>query len=283
MQSELVRIYTKDKLELQGLLFEPKIKSSKAVVHIHGWVGNFYENRFIDKISAYLLEKNIAFLTINTRGAGIITEFLKNKKKEKIGGSLEKFEESIYDIDAALDFLTKRRYSEFILQGHSLGCQKIVYYVFNQKDIRIKCLVMLAPVDDAEFASSLFNKKKYNEAIKIAKDMISEGKGQEPVPQWMQYYPMLSANMFIQVSDPTSTSARIIHTNGKLSELKSIKIPILAVFGSKDDYQKNPNDKLKALEEKTKCETLLIKDANHWFSGTENLIASEICKWILNK
>ncbi|MEK0337625.1 MAG: hypothetical protein QQN41_09355, partial [Nitrosopumilus sp.] len=128
MHSELKRFKTKDNLELQGLLYEPKQKSLKAIIHIHGWVGNFYENLFIESIAKSALQKNIAFFTFNNRGAGIVTEFLKNKKREKIGGSLEIFEESIFDIEGAIDFLQKKGYTKITLQGHSLGCQKVVYY-----------------------------------------------------------------------------------------------------------------------------------------------------------
>jgi alpha-beta hydrolase superfamily lysophospholipase len=279
MKSELIKFGTKDNLQLQGLLFEPEKKTSKILVHVHGWVGNFYENSFLDPEIKCFLENGISVFTFNNRGAGIIMEFLRNNKRETIGGALEIFEECIYDIEASLDILKKRGYCEFILQAHSLGCQKIIYYLSKKKDKMIKCIVMLAPVDDIEYASQLFSKEKYKEALQIAKEMIRNKKGHEPVPKWMQYYPMLSANRFLQVSDPDSTSGRILYTNGKLTELKNIKIPMLAVFGSKDDYQKNPSEKLKILKAKTKCDTLLIKDATHWFAGNEKVFGEKISGW----
>jgi len=98
MHSELMRFKTKDNVELQGLLYEPKQKGVKAIIHVHGWVGNFYENLFIDYIATSALKKNIAFFTFNNRGSGVIIEFLKNNKREKIGGSLEIFEETVFDI-----------------------------------------------------------------------------------------------------------------------------------------------------------------------------------------
>ena len=284
MQGELVRFKTRDGLNLQGLLFEPKAKTSKVLVHVHGWVGNFYENLFIDPISESVLEKNIAFLSFNNRGAGIVTEFLRTNKRENIGGSLEIFEECLLDIEGALNFLQKRGYTEMILQGHSLGCQKIIYYQHNKKDKRVKGLILIAPVNDAEFVSKkLFNKSKYENSLKIAKDMIQEGKAQDPVPKWMQYYPMLSANMFLQVSDPNSISGQILDYSRKLTELKDIRVPILAIFGSKDDFQIQPADKLHIIQNVTGCDILLIKNSNHLFSSCEMKLAENISKWILRK
>lgn len=281
MHSELKRFKTKDNLELQGLLYEPKQKSLKAIIHIHGWVGNFYENLFIESIAKSALQKNIAFFTFNNRGAGIVTEFLKNKKREKIGGSLEIFEESIFDIEGAIDFLQKKGYTKITLQGHSLGCQKVVYYQNNKRDKRIKGLILLAPVNDVEFVQKkLLNKSKYEKSLKIAKEMIKNGKDHNAVPRWMQFYPLLSANMFIQVSDPSSSSGKIFDYFGRLIELKKIKIPILAIFGTQDDYQIEPAKKLDLLKNMINCSTLLIKNSDHWFSFHEEELAKKVLDWV---
>mgnify|MGYP001617407004 CR=1 FL=1 len=281
MRCELIRFETKDKLELQGLLYKPKEKVSKILIHVHGWTGNFYENRFIDYFADILNKNNVAFFTFNNRGAGIITEFLKDGERVRIGGSLEKFEDSLFDIGGAIMYLQTRGFQEFVLQGHSLGCQKIAYYQNNKKDNRVKGLILLAPVDDVEFVTTkLFNDTKYHEALTIAYNMIKNGKGQDPVPKWMQHYPLLSANMFIQVSDVISTSGRIFHYYGKLQEMKTIKAPILAIFGSKDDYQIKPKEKLEILKKKVGCNTYLVKNANHWFRGYEKVVTNKIISWI---
>lgn len=65
IKGELIRITIDDGLELQGMLFEPKKKSDQAVIRIHGWTGNFYENIFIDAIAKEITSKGFAFLTFN--------------------------------------------------------------------------------------------------------------------------------------------------------------------------------------------------------------------------
>ena len=163
MKTSFQRITTKDGLELHGLLFEPDKKTSNALIYIHGWIGNFYENKFIDHIVKEVVLNGFAFLTFNNRGAGIINDFIKRKKSKvdymRIGGSLEEFTDCIFDIKAAIDFLSERGYKKIILQGYSLGCQKATFYKYKTKDKRMKGLVLLAPVDDVSFTKELLKNK----------------------------------------------------------------------------------------------------------------------------
>ena len=286
MKTSFQRITTKDKIELHGLLFEPNRKTSNALIHVHGWTGNFYENKFIDFIAKKVVSKGFAFLTLNNRGAGIISDFIKRKRSKvdyiKIGGSLEKFKDCIFDIKAAVDFLNKKGYKKIILQGHSLGCQKITFYKYKTKDRRINGLVLLAPVDDIGFTKRKLN-KKYKESLNIARKMVRNGKGDDPVPEWMAFYDLLNARMFLNVADSKSVSGRIFDYSGSLKEIKSMNCSKLAVFGSKDEYQFNPSEKLKILKKEVKnCDVKLIENSGHGFIGFEENLSKIVSDWLLN-
>ncbi len=283
-KAELVRIATKDGLELQGLLFEPKKKTSQALIHVHGWVGNFYENKFIDCIADEAVSNGLGFLTFNNRGAGIVNDFIKKKKSKieyvRIGGSLEEFSDCILDIGGAIEFLIKRGYKKIILQGHSIGCQKIIFYQHKVKDRRVKGLVLLAPIDDFAFCNFLL-KGRYHRALDIAKKMIKDGKGNSQVPDWMAFYPLLSAKMFLNVADPKSLSARIFNYHGELKEISTIDCPTLAVFGSKDKHEQNAEEKLNILKKKIKnCDIKLMKNCEHKFVGFEKQLSKSIINWL---
>ncbi len=275
MKGELIRIKTEDNLELQGLLVEAGKET--ILVHVHAWMGNFYENEFLDFISDEIAKKGISFSSFNNRGAGIITDFIKDDKYERFGGSIEKFEDCILDIKAVIEFLEKRGYKNIILQGHSTGCQKVIYYKYKTKDRRVKSLIILGPVDDVSCSKDLLG-KRYDEALKIAKDLVGKEK---VVPEWMQYYPLLTPERFLQISAPNSTAGGILDVSGKLEEIKNVNCPVLAIFGEKDDYQKNPKEMLDILKEKAKCDIKLLK-GNHWFKGNEEELAKEITEWIKN-
>lgn len=286
MKISFQRIITKDGLELHALLYEPNRKTNKALIHIHGWVGNFYENKFIDYVAREAVLRGFAFLTFNNRGAGIINDFIKKKKSKigyvRIGGSLEEFKDCIFDIKAAVDFLNRKGYKKLVLQGHSLGCQKATFYKYKTKDKRVKGLVLLAPVDDIAFSKELL-KNKYRKSLNIARKMAEQGKGLNPVPKWMAFYELLNAKMFLNVADPKSASGRIFDFLGNLKEIKNVNCPTLAIFGSKDDYQAKPEEKLKLLKDKVKdCDIKLIQGSGHGFVGFEVKLARVIDNWLKN-
>ncbi len=65
-KNKIVQVATSDGLYLQGY-FAPK-KGKKALLHIHGFEGNFYENKFVQVLADKLDSENITFLSVNTRG-----------------------------------------------------------------------------------------------------------------------------------------------------------------------------------------------------------------------
>ena len=225
LKGELVRITTADNLELHGLLYEPENKTDKALIHVHGLVGNFYENLYVEAIRNKAIDSGFAFLSFNNRGTGFVEDLIKRKKTKieyvRIGGCLERFEDCIIDIKTAADFLGEKGYNNIILEGHSAGCQKIAFYRHRTKDKRVNGLILLAPVDDVGYVKRHFG-KKYEKALKTAKNMAKKGKADSPVPKWMEFYPLFSARVFLSVSDPKSSSGRIFDYSGELKEIKNI-------------------------------------------------------------
>jgi predicted alpha/beta-fold hydrolase len=57
-----------------AIMLPAAIKKS-AVLHIHGFEGNFYENNFGYVLTDELEKQNTAFLTVNTRNNGRNTDF----------------------------------------------------------------------------------------------------------------------------------------------------------------------------------------------------------------
>jgi len=282
--SKLIRLTTDDGLELHGLFFEPNRKAKKVLIHVHGLIGNFYESMFIDHMAEEATSRGFAFLTFNNRGAGIVNDFIRRKKLKvdyvRAGGSLEDFKKCVLDVKAAVDFSDRQGYKTIILQGHSLGCQKITYYKYKTGDKRVKGLSLLAPVDDVAFVKGRLG-RKHSASLDIAKRLVKEDKGNDPVPKWMAFYPLLSARVFLNIADPKSASGRIFDFAGDLKEIKSINCPKLAVFGDEDEYQSAPNEKLRIVRENTEdCTVKLIKSSGHGFVGFEEELAKLVGKWL---
>jgi len=145
---EFVKTTTEDNLIFQGLLAEPDNKTDTAILHIHGMSGNFWENGFIKDMIKKYPENNITFLTGENRGSELLRWFkMPDKKDILLGDAYEIFEDCVKDIQSWVDFLKNKGYTKIHLQGHSLGCAKIAYYLSLNKDKIIKSLIFISPSD----------------------------------------------------------------------------------------------------------------------------------------
>lgn len=116
----------------QGAIFWAK-NSDITVIHVHGSCGNFLSFKPIVKVATSYVKQGINFLSFNTKGHDCISEGFFGEKYEYVGGSITKFDNCIVDIQSAIDFC-KTFSSKIILQGHSLGCDRIVYYQRRTKN-----------------------------------------------------------------------------------------------------------------------------------------------------
>ncbi len=291
MKTSLQRIYAEDGLELHGLLYKPDSDSKTVVAHVHGMAGNFYENNFLDFLAKTLTENNVAFCPFNNRGKGNMSTFVR-KINDKIqypviGNVYEKFEECILDIKAHVDFLENQGFTNIHLMGHSLGVPKVVYYLGKSQDERIKSLILLSPAD----MLGLIREKKeiFNKGILIAKNMISEGRGNDLIPKkvWDEY--CLSANTYVNFFDDNAeTGVLNFHNqNDEFKILSQILQPIFTVMGRKDDVLIIPIEKImNMIKEKAKCskkcEYEILGDATHDYKEYEQQLADTVLNWVID-
>ena len=174
MNQKLVRINSIDGIEQPGILYTPNEDTNKIVIHVHGLNGNFYENRFIDTLAKTFTSKNYAFLTFNNRGNGFITELLKENEFTIIGGSLERFKDCILDIGGIVSWVKENGYSEIILEGHSYGCNKVLYYYNHKKDNCIKKIILLAPCDIPAECIKFLSKEEYIRLKEESTKLVNE-------------------------------------------------------------------------------------------------------------
>ena len=238
MRQEFVRMISIDEVELPGILYIPDEDTDKIVIHIHGLNGNFYENRFLDTLAKWYTDKNYTFLTFNNRGTGFITELLKWNDFTVIGGCLERFKDCILDIDGVMNWIKSKGYKDIILEGHSYGCNKVLYYYSHKKDNNIKQIVLLAPCDIPSECKKFLNEEEYNIVKEQSTRLVKENKENElidfsimankKIAAWTYYNDFLpnGENDFIRYRDGV---------NAKSEVLNSINIPTLVIFGNEDE------------------------------------------------
>ena len=285
MQGELISFDTADKLELEGMLCAP-IKSKTCLVHVHGMTDTFHGLSLVDDLMHTAFKNDMAFFTFNNRGKGTISVFQRLHEHltfRTIGTSFENFKDCILDIDAALKMLRERGYTQFILSGQSTGCQKITYYQFRRKKRSVLALVLLAPADDYNFQLKLLKKKKHKESLKIARRLVRTGRGRELMPLDVEpnYF---SAKRYYELYSPQGIEGNLFNYEGELKAVSKIKIPILAVFGSKEEYAAMPVPRmLKILSNKFKhpySKGALIKGADHCFCLMEEEMEEVVANWM---
>lgn len=288
MKTSFHRLLTKDNLEIAGLLYEPESKTKKILVHVHGMAGNFYENKFIDFIVNTLTSNNIAVFVFNNRGCELVKDLIRieNGKRTfvRIGDSYEKFEESIFDIETAIDFVQSAGFSEIHLSGHSLGAPKIAYYASEQKDRRLKSVIFLSPSDMVGLAKA---DKNYKRDIDTARRMISEGNGKELMPFIVWGENFLSAETYLSIGSEDSKVAifNFYDPNDPLPVLKRILVPALTIMGRKDaaltiSIEDTMERIKKAMEGSSRVETCILGDANHGYNNYEQPLADTMNQWI---
>jgi predicted alpha/beta-fold hydrolase len=252
-QCKLIQVSTSDGLYLHGF-YAPTPDRKVAVLHIHGYEGNFYENNFLYVLEEDLAKNNIAFLTVNTRGNNKTSDFNTTSGNIKtIGAWNELLEEAHLDISAWMKFLLDEGYQEIVLQGHSLGTIKVIRYLFEgeYKD-KINKLILLAPFEKRTPPSDL-----------SAKTLKS----------W----------------DNESNLARVFDfsaTDYNFPVLKQIKIPTKIIVGQKDPcfYPSDRNDYQKAMDilltHIPNSQGVFIPDAVHSYAPNEGLMSQEVIKFI---
>lgn len=270
MKLTLIRSKTSDRVNLDGMLYEPKVKALGTILHIHGMAGNFYENKFLDAMAEQYTAAGYAFATVNTRG-------------HDMGNMHEKFSECVYDIEAWLDYLEQLNYRQVVLQGHSLGAVKVAYYVGKMRDVRVTKLILASPPDMIGLAEA---EASHAEMVAGAHAMLQEGRCDELLPKLLWGYYYLSAATFLDFFTRGS-DIDIFNTYmpGARSILAEIQEPIFALYGSRDDaVLLSPNHDLDIIKKKAsscpRFDSIVIEGASHDYRGSELQVTHVVLKWL---
>lgn len=151
MLGELVKFKSTEGLHLDGLLFEAE-RAHHTVVHVHGSLGNFYQSPFIRPMAREYTRRGINLLTFNLATHDGIAEGYRHADDfEYVGGSRAEFESCVSDISGAIAFATELAIP-VVLQGHSLGCDRVVHYLLKTRSVHRT--ILLSPCDSYRLQSN---------------------------------------------------------------------------------------------------------------------------------
>ncbi len=288
MLSEFIKITSSDGLIHHGLLFSPGEKTSKAIIHVHGLAGNFYENSFIPVMARAYTGRGKAFMPVNNRGHDYMSDIEKidtaRSRSVKGGGAYERFEECVFDISSSVSFLNERGISRICLQGHSTGCNKIVFYLNREPVKEAFSIALISPCDDIALMSSEKG-NKFTEGLKRANSLCAQGLPGKLLEPELVFYPM-SARTYLDYFTEGGAHDIFRYRDPKspFPGLKDIQAPVFASYGTVGEYlAMKPEEALEILKTKFSSPDLLygktIPGASHNYAGKENELSGEILNW----
>ena len=287
----LVRFDATDGGPLAGLLFEPRRRTNRAVIFLHGTGGSsVFESKRTNALAAAFARDGIAYFPFNNRGAHVIRRF----GREFGGYTYEKIRECVFDIDGAVRELWARGYRDITLAGHSTGANKIAVYDSRKPRNRIKRYVLLGGGDDTGMLYDQLGPRRFRAALRKARSMIRERRGSELVPRalsslpmsWRSFYDMANPDgdynvfPFLEVIRNVRLSRR-----PRFRHVRGIRKPALFVYGEYDEYLYGDVPRCtsilaEALGARPNAEIVVMAEADHGFGGREEELAELIVRWM---
>lgn len=286
MKTNLCHAVTADGLRLSGLLFEPEGAVAAVILHLHGRAGNFYGNTFLETMIKEYTKAGFAFLSVNTRGHDHIADFRVGRTEElkRIGQAFDIFSDCVIDIDAWLKLLKELSFTKVVLQGHSHGAAKAVYFLAKNPRPEIMAIVLASPADAAGLLKK-FNRQSFDQDLLESKELMSQGRGNQLLSHKIRDWYYVSAKSFIDEFGQNSVANIFpIFDKGSFKELAGIKIPVLAFYGSKENTAVfSPQEDLKIVGShltNPKSKKLIFDGADHTYLGYEDEVALTIVNWL---
>lgn len=251
---------------LDGFYRPAGSRSAPLLVFVHGMGSNFYRSALKKAFLDAAPPRGCAMLAFNNRGAERGTED-------------EPFGACLHDLDGALAFARRRGHRRIIFIGHSTGCQKIVYWQARRQRRGVAGLVLLAPADDHAVLRRDLG-RRFAQKVAWARKQVAAGRGTAPVTG---LYERFTAARFLGLADPRAPEAGVFRYAGTLSRFRRVRCPVLAVFGTAEEFAAiPPAEMLAILRRKTRSRAYtgwLVPDANHGFKGCEAKVARRVCRW----
>ena len=289
MKISKVYFNTDDGLRLIGLLHEPEdIKTNIVMISVHGVTSNCLNYR--DEIIAdKLTENNIAYFTFDNRGHDVLNTYDSLQNMNYQGSCAEDVKDSYFDIKAAINCMLSKKFNKIILQGHSMGCTKVVYtfnkFIENGEEDILKyiCGVSLLSMVDVPGYLELVLRENYDKVIQMLKIMKEKGKGDKILA--LENFPPVKPNTILNFEKNTELDFfKYTDSNYKFEKLYNIKVPLFMRWGNSNELITIPAKDLVEIIKKRminkKIDIDFIDGANHSYKNKEKVLSEQIINWI---
>ena len=288
---EKVYFELEDKVELVGLLHRPENTTDEVVISIHGMQSNCFKKRE-DILAKVINNAGIAYFAFDNRGANLMCYTKKTDGTKTLnGGSVyEDVLESYYDIKGAIEKMLELGYTKIHLQGHSLGCTKIVYAYNrlkkeNYKNLEnIQSIILLSLVDLVDLQKYDLGIDKYNKMLQLAIEKKARGEEMELMPFDSFDHPISVKSYLRYYRDNQEIDfAKFNDNNYDFKEINNINIPLFLRWGENDLVVQKLDELIELLKTKInnpKLDIGYIKNTDHGYTNKEEVLGEEIKKFL---
>lgn len=290
---EKIDFLATDGIKLEGILYNCEQQTQDIILAVHGMTSNCFKKRD-EVIAEYANKNNIDYFCFNNRGSELAKYIRKNidgKDEKLLGGtSYEDVLEGYEDIVGAIIKLKELGYKNIYLQGHSLGCTKIVYtyneLIYEEEyDIleSIKGVILLSLID-IPTTLKIYLKDKFNDYIELAEQKESEHKLYDLMPKESFIHP-ISAKTFLRYArDNKEIDFAKYGQDNDLEKLNNIKVPLMMRWGNQNEMIVQSADELVTLVSNIiineNKDIDYIDGADHGYTEKETELAEQIIKFI---
>ncbi|MBQ7372307.1 MAG: DUF1749 domain-containing protein [Blautia sp.] len=278
-----LNVATKRGSALNGVLFDTA-GADTVMIAITGIHGNFYSNPFYYNIGDTLNDGGIDFIYAQTNDAfgRIETVNVNTGEKELIGSWNEDFHDTDEDIEAYLDYAKSAGYRHIVLAGHSLGANKVIYYLSRHHDSRIDHFILLSPAELRYLMSGVTEYEK-----QIIYDQVKRGDGKKMLPfpfiGWVNciadtaygwWFDNFLDNVHVEPDKDFSQVAAITHTGAFV-----IGTYDTFTYGDPAGFLKTINDHMKTAKEN---QLIYIEKTGHTYQKMEQELADRLLSLLQN-
>ena len=292
---ELINFMATDGVNLEGILYKALSNiSEKIILSVHGMTSNCFKKRDIE-IAKKANEKGIDYFAFNNRGSEIVKYIEKETEgqpaKELAGTAYEDVLEGYEDIVGAIIKLKELGYKNIYLQGHSLGCTKIVYTyneLINNDETEIleniKGVILLSLVD-IPMALKVYLRDNFKQYLDYAEKLEHENKIYEMMPRESFIHPISVKSFLRYARDNKDIDFANYGKDNELEKLNNIQVPLFMRWGNDNEMIIQQADELSTMvnniitNENKNID--YIDGANHSYTGKEKELAEQIVEFVL--
>ena len=292
---KLINFMATDGVNLEGILYKASSNiSEKIILSVHGMTSNCFKKRDIE-IAKKANEKGIDYFAFNNRGSEIVKYIEKETEgqpaKELAGTAYEDVLEGYEDIVGAIIKLKELGYKNIYLQGHSLGCTKIVYTyneLINNDETEIleniKGVILLSLVD-IPMALKVYLRDNFKQYFDYAEKLEHENKIYEMMPRESFIHPISVKSFLRYARDNKDIDFANYGKDNELEKLNNIQVPLFMRWGNDNEMIIQQADELSTMvnniitNENKNID--YIDGANHSYTGKEKELAEQIVEFVL--